>query len=129
MKRLDEDAAPEMYPATTTEFAEPIEGDDVEMLRIRPLLARTQLECRPLRLAYDAAVHGWSPEAFHARVDSFGAAVVLAETEGGTVCGGYNPRGWIGLGEDRRGSMAAWLCVQCDAVARVPECQPRCHPR
>lgn len=27
--------------------------------------------------------------------------MVLARTEGGAVVGGYNPEGWIGLGEDR----------------------------
>ncbi len=35
------------------------------------------------------------------QVDGLGAAVVLARTEGGAVVGGYNPEGWIGLGEDR----------------------------
>lgn len=34
--------------------------------------------------------------------------VVLARTEGGAVCGGYNPKGWIGLGEDRD-AIAAFL--------------------
>ncbi len=36
-----------------------------------------------------------------AQVDGLGAAVVLAKTAGGAVMGGYNPEGWIGLGEDR----------------------------
>jgi hypothetical protein len=34
--------------------------------------------------------------------------LVVAQTEGGAVCGGYNPRGWIGLGEDRD-AIAAFL--------------------
>jgi hypothetical protein len=34
--------------------------------------------------------------------------VVVAITEGGAVCGGYNPAGWIGLGDDRD-SIAAFL--------------------
>lgn len=71
-------------------------------------LAQTQLERVPLRLAYDASQHGWSARAFHTRVDSFGPAVVVARTESGCVCGGYNPRGWISLGEDRD-SIAAFL--------------------
>ena len=47
-------------------------------------------------LAYDAERDGWSAESFHTKVDTFGAAVVLARTAGGALCGGYNPRGWIG---------------------------------
>lgn len=35
------------------------------------------------------------------QVDGLGAAVVVASTAGGAVVGGYNPEGWIGLGEDR----------------------------
>ena len=34
--------------------------------------------------------------------------IVVAITEGGAVCGGYNPAGWIGLGDDRD-SIAAFL--------------------
>ena len=34
--------------------------------------------------------------------------IVVAATEGGAICGGYNPAGWIGLGEDRD-SIAAFL--------------------
>lgn len=45
------------------------------------------------RLAYDANVHGWNPASFHQQVDTFGASIVLAETEGGAVLGGYNPSG------------------------------------
>jgi len=74
----------------------------------RPLLARTQLASRPLRLAYDATVDGWTAEAFHGAVDFRGASVVLARTAGGAVCGGYNPKGWVGYGE-ARGSIAAFL--------------------
>lgn len=39
----------ELYPATTTEFADPISTDDEEMTLFRPLLARTRLEALPLR--------------------------------------------------------------------------------
>lgn len=45
---------------------------------------------------------------FHRGVDTFGAGLVIATTRGGAVIGGYNPRGWIGLGEDRD-AVAAFL--------------------
>ena len=48
------------------------------------------------RLTYSAEEHGWSAAAFHAQVDTYGAAVVLGRTAGGAVFGAYNPRGWIG---------------------------------
>eukprot|EP00887_Chlorella_sp_A99_P003164 scaffold9.g3164.t1 len=96
MKRLSDDALKELYPAPTDEWAEPLAGDAPEVALLRPLLARTQLEAAHLRLAYDAGAHGWSAAAFHARVDGFGAALVVAETAGGAVVGGYNPRGWVG---------------------------------
>ena len=48
------------------------------------------------RMAYSADEHGWSAGAFHAQVDTFGAAVVLGTSAGGAVFGAYNPRGWIG---------------------------------
>lgn len=106
MKRI---STPEMYPATTDEFALPLQGDCPEVARyVRPVLAATQLERLPLRLAYDANRDGWSAEAFHDRVNTFGAGLVLMKTVGGAVIGGYNPRGWIGLGEDRD-SIAAFL--------------------
>ncbi|CAG9467377.1 unnamed protein product [Pedinophyceae sp. YPF-701] len=119
MKRLSEDDAPEMYPATTTEFADPVESDDSTMAVLRPMLARTQLERRPLRLAFDSEEHGWSAREFHARVDTFGAGIVLAETQGGAVCGGYNPRGWVGLGEDRD-AIAAFLFTWPDGDTSKP---------
>lgn len=105
MNRLD---VPEMYPATTDEWALPIESDTPEMAMLRPLLAKTQLEKAPLRLAYDASNHGWSAESFHSQVNTFGAGLIVAETQGGAYFGGYNPRGWIGLGEDRD-AIAAFL--------------------
>ena len=94
MKRLQGPALWEQYPAVLDEFAGPVEGDDAEMALFRPLLARTRLEKLPLRLAYDARQHEWSAEAFHEQCNTYGAAVVLARTEGGAVLGGYNPRGW-----------------------------------
>lgn len=47
-------------------------------------------------MAYSAEEHGWSSSAFHDHVNTYGATVIVAETAGGAVCGGYNPRGWIG---------------------------------
>ena len=78
------------------------------MRTLRPLLARTQLAEAPLRCAFDAARDGWSADAFHAGVNAYGACVLVGRTEGGAVFGGYNPRGYIGIGEDRD-SAAAFL--------------------
>lgn len=71
------------------------------------------------RLAYDANRDGWSSEAFHAAVDTFGAAVVVATTAGGSICGGYNPRGFIGIGEDRD-AIAAFLFTWPDGDVSKP---------
>ncbi|KAL4458167.1 hypothetical protein ABPG75_013032 [Micractinium tetrahymenae] len=101
LKRLSDDAAKELYPAVTDVWAEPVEGDAEDVAALRPLLAQTQLESVPLRLAYDADRDGWSAAAFHSAVDTFGAALVVAQTEGGALVGGYNARGWSGIGEDR----------------------------
>lgn len=75
MKRMGYEEFPEVYPATTTEFAAPVEGDDAEVALFRPLLARTQLEEKELMLCYSAEECGWDPDAFHRSVDSMGAAV------------------------------------------------------
>ena len=140
MRRLD---VPEMYAAVSDVFADPVDGDSPDIAILRPLLARTQLEKAPLRLAYSAERNGWTAEAFHECVNTFGAALVVARSQGktplsftffhvlspslslndwycvhylnfilngagGAVFGGYNPRGWLGLGEDRD-SIAAFL--------------------
>ena len=93
LKRLSDEAAQELYPAPTDEWAAPLPGDEAEAALLRPLLARTQLERTPLRLAFDAEVHGWDADAFHGCVDGAGAALVVCTTQGGALCGGYNPRG------------------------------------
>lgn len=88
-------------------------------MAVRPLLKQTQLERRPLRVAYDANVDGWDGPSFHERVDGCGAAVVLATTTTTTassngqriMVGGYNPKGWAGLG-GARPSVAAFLFYQ-----------------
>ncbi len=61
--------------------------------------------------------------------------VVVATTEGGAVCGGYNPAGWIGLG-DHRDSIAAFLFTwpNGDTAAaplklkKVPSCSAPAPP-
>ena len=105
MQRIDK---PEMYPATTEVEAAPVPGDSAELARLRPLLAGTQLEAVPLRMAFDAQRDGWAADSFHRCVDTFGAALVVAETAGGALMGGYNPRGWVGLGEEKN-AIAAFL--------------------
>lgn len=80
MKRMTADEFPEMYPATTDEWAAPVEGDSPEIAAIRPLLAKTQLERVPLRVAYDAQQHAWTADAFHERVNTFGAGACRAAT-------------------------------------------------
>uniref|UniRef100_A0A7S2ZTI4 TLDc domain-containing protein n=1 Tax=Rhodosorus marinus TaxID=101924 RepID=A0A7S2ZTI4_9RHOD len=107
-QRFDRDRFPEQYEATLDEFADPVASDTEEMALFRPMLARTQLVTRELQLLYDAEEHGWTASAFHECVNKKGAGVVLAVTEGGTVCGGYNPKGWVGYGESR-GSLASFL--------------------
>lgn len=49
MKRMSDEAYNEQSVATTTEFAEPVEGDTEEVTTFRSLLARTRLEKLPLR--------------------------------------------------------------------------------
>lgn len=49
LKRMSAEDFPEIYPATTTEFAAPVEGDSPAVAAFRPLLAKTQLERKPLR--------------------------------------------------------------------------------
>eukprot|EP00741_Cyanophora_paradoxa_P014932 tig00020830_g14406.t1 len=119
LKRFDRDRFPEQFPATLDEFAVPVDGDNEQVALFRPLLARTQLEKRRLRCAYDANVDGWSYEEFHRNCNHLGAGVVLARTKGGAVCGGYNPKGWVGYGESR-GSIAAFLFTWPDGDTSKP---------
>ena len=44
LKRMEDQDMYELYPATTTDFAEPVEGDDESVALFRPLLAKTRLE-------------------------------------------------------------------------------------
>ena len=112
-------SAPDTYPATKTEFAAPVAGDDAEMAVLRPLLKNTNLELLNLRLVYDANRDGWDPGAFHGGVDAQGPCLVVCETAGGCVCGGYAPKGFAGIGE-YRGSIAAFLFTWPDGDLGVP---------
>ena len=92
----------ENYPAVLDKYAEVLkeDGSDDRAL-IRQTLAQTNLEFRPLKLLYDADKDGWSAKKFHNKVDKMGPAVVIATTKSGGVIGGYNPTGWVNLGEYR----------------------------
>jgi hypothetical protein len=97
---------PEQYPAT-------YDLSDVSLLEfgdartVRPLLKNTQLECRPLKVVYDANWQGYDAKTFHKAVDGKGAAIVLCRAKG-QVFGGYNPKGWSSNG-GARPSVAAFL--------------------
>ena len=108
MDRFGPQRFPEQYPAVKDEWADPLEGDDGEMAKIRPFLKNTNLERRGLQLTYDANRDGWDPISFHTAVDKKGGAVVLCTARMGMTVGGYNPKGWVGYGE-ARGSIAAFL--------------------
>ena len=119
LKRFDSDRFPEQYPATTTDFqVEPVASDDREMTMLRPLLKNTNLEARGLRLGYDAARDGWDAYKFHQVVDRQGPSLVLCQTRLGLMCGGYNPKGWVGYGE-ARGSIAAFLFRQKSSLPAI----------
>ena len=111
LKRFGKDRFPEQYPATVDEWAAPVVGDTSEMARFRPLLKNTNLETRKLRLTFDANRDGWDAIAFHRAVDRLGGALVVCTTLLGVTAGGYNPKGWVGYGENR-GSIAAFLFKQ-----------------
>ena len=106
LKRLGGTALAAQYPATTTAWADPVPGDSPEVASIRPLLKDTPLEAVPLVSAYDAARDGWTVESFLAGVATRGANVLVATTAGGAVCGGYAPRSWLGLGEEKAAASA-----------------------
>lgn len=124
LKRFDRDRFPELYYATLDEFAPPMESDDELAACFRPLLARTQLESRAVQLLYDANRDGWSAEAYHSKVDKKGCCVVVATTEGGAVCGGYSPKGFVGYGESR-GSKAAFMFTWPDGDLTKPALKMR----
>ena len=118
MKRLSGAALAEQYPATNEE-APPLPGDAADVAPLRRLLKNTRLETAPLTLAYDADRDGWSVDAFLAGVATRGASVLVATTEGGAVCGGYAPRSWLGLGEEKS-AMSAFLFTWRDGDTAGP---------
>ena len=113
--------AADTYPATKTEFAEPVEGDSGDVKLMRPLLKNTNLEFLQLKEVYSSSnpLAGFRPEAFHAGVDRKGPCIVIARTQGGAVCGGYSPKGFAGYGE-YRGSIAAFLFTWPDGDTSKP---------
>jgi len=108
MRRLEGAALAEQYPATVDEWADVLPGDSEEVAPLRRLLKNTRLETEPLELAFDAERDGWSCESFLGKVATRGANLVVAETAAGAVIGGYAPRSWLGLGEEKS-AMAAFL--------------------
>ena len=96
------------YYCTKERWASPVGSDDATVKLFRPALAQTNFEKRGLKLAFDATRDGWSAEAFHAKLDFQGPAVVFCRTTDGSTFGGYNPKGWVNYGE-YRGSLAAFL--------------------
>jgi len=116
--------APDTYPATKTEFADPVEGDSAEVQLLRPMLKNTNLEVLSLRLAYDSSKHDWGASNWHAKVDRTGPCLVIAKTKGGAYCGGYAPKGFAGYGENR-GSIAAFLFTWPDGDTTKPVVKPQ----
>jgi len=119
MKRFGRERFPEQYPAVLDEWAEPVDSDDKEMAIVRPMLKNTNLETRGLKLTYSANKDGWNAAAFHKKVDKLGGGLVVCTTTDGLVCGGYNPKGWVGYGE-ARGSIAAFLFVFTKGTTELP---------
>jgi hypothetical protein len=119
MKRFGREKFPEQYPAVLDEWAEPVTTDDKDMKLLRPLLKNTNLEFRGLKLTYSSNRDGWNPIAFHKKVDKLGGGIVVCTTTDGLVCGGYNPKGWVGYGE-ARGSIAAFLFVFRKGITELP---------
>lgn len=123
MSRMTIDQFPDQFPAEYTRRAAPVSTDRGDAALVRPLLAQTELETRSLKVAYDAAVDGWTSDAFHRGVDKLGPGVVLCRSELGAVFGGYNPKGWVGYGEYRPGLSAflfSWPDGDTAASADAP---------
>eukprot|EP01035_Chromulina_nebulosa_P019339 gene19339-25203_t len=111
LTRYTKDSRPENFPCVKDEWANLLPEDKLDDVKlIRQLLAKTNLETRPLQILYDSNVDGWKRKVFHERVDKKGPAIVLCRSKKGGVFGGYNPTGWVNYGE-YRGSIAAFLYV------------------
>eukprot|EP00520_Triparma_pacifica_P020176 CAMPEP_0118641510 /NCGR_PEP_ID=MMETSP0785-20121206/5322_1 /TAXON_ID=91992 /ORGANISM="Bolidomonas pacifica, Strain CCMP 1866" /LENGTH=137 /DNA_ID=CAMNT_0006532963 /DNA_START=198 /DNA_END=608 /DNA_ORIENTATION=- len=81
------------------------------------------MEFRDMVLTYSANHDGWDPASFHSKLDRQGACLVVAVTNTGQVCGGYNPKGWCGYGE-YRGSIAAFLFTFKEGVGKMTDDKP-----
>lgn len=121
LTRFTKESLPEKFPATKTEWASllPSDADDANASLIRQTLKNTNLETRPLVLAYSAERDGWKASIFHSKVDRRGPGVVLCRTKSGGVLGGYNACGWVNLGESR-GCIASFLFVFPGAFPGAP---------
>lgn len=120
LTRFTKESLPEKFPATKTEWAAllPSDADDPNTSLVRQTLRNTNLESRPLVLAYSAERDGWKANVFHSKVDFRGPGVVLCRTKSGGVFGGYNACGWVNLGESR-GCIASFLFVWPGAPANL----------
>ena len=105
LKRMSVEKFPDQYPADVSgRRAAPLATDDpAAAAYVRPVLVQTFLETRAIQCLYDADRDGWDARAWHARVDRRGPGVVLCEAADGQIFGGYNSKGWVGLGENRPG--------------------------
>lgn len=83
-----------------------------------PYVCTQSTACILNRLAYDADRYGWSAAAFHQAVDSFGAALVVATTQGGALCGGYNPKVCY-VAQYRQWCTCGGVAVQTTVIYRV----------
>jgi hypothetical protein len=90
---------------------------------VRPLLKHTQLESRPLKVAYDANIDGWDPSSFHGGVDAMGATLIVArDVKDGLLFGGYNPKGFCSFG-GARPSVAAFLFYETPTRGKFQKLQ------
>ena len=105
LTRMNVDTQPDQYTAETSgNRNEPVAGDDADLKAwVRPVLLQTMLARLPMYEVYDSNQDGWTPQAFHDAVDRRGPGVVLATSTDGQKFGGYNSKGWVGLGENRAG--------------------------
>lgn len=60
------------------------------------------------------------------QLDGMGAAVIVVQTEGGAVAGGYNPKGFLGYGDWRDAISAFLFCWPDGDVARPALKMPKC---
>jgi hypothetical protein len=90
-----------------------------EQALLQGVIDGTELAGAALALAYDAQRDGWSADAFHAKVDGRGPALLVALTAGGALVGGYNPFGWSGEGGDYDSEEAFLFFLDDDGEAMV----------